>query len=125
MIVTPLSFANASNARFVMNRKTLSEVQGLKDGQGRCIWQHSMSDSLEQTIFGIPVVVSSEMPDVANNALSVALGDFSSGYKIVDRSHINIMRDPYTEKPFVKFYAVKRVGGDVLNPDAIRLAKFT
>ena len=57
--------------------------------------------------------------------MAIALGDFKSEYKIVDRTGINLMRDPYTEKPFVKFYAVKRVGGDVVNPSAVKLAKFT
>lgn len=114
-----------AGAHFLMNRKTLSAIQSLKDAHGRFIWQHSMADPLVQTIFGIPVICSSEMPDIANDSLSIAIGDFSSGYKIVDRSQINIMRDPYTDKPYVKFYAVKRVGGDVINADAIRFAKFT
>lgn len=65
------------------------------------------------------------MPDLGADNLAVALGDFKSAYKIVDRSGINIMRDPFTEKPFIKFYAVKRVGGDVVNPSAIKLAKFS
>ena len=65
------------------------------------------------------------MPDVEKDKLAIALGDFKSEYKIVDRTGINLMRDPYTEKPFVKFYAVKRVGGDVVNPSAVKLAKFT
>nr|WP_269432921.1 phage major capsid protein [Rickettsia rhipicephali] len=34
------------------------------------------------------------------------------------------MRDPYTEKPFVKFYAVKRVGGNVVNQEAIKSGVF-
>lgn len=123
-LMTELPEHYVSGAHFLMNRKTLSQVQSLKDDQGRFIWQHSMSDPLAQTIFGVPVICTPEMPDIANDSLSIAIGDFSSAYKIVDRSHINIMRDPYTEKPYVKFYATKRVGGDVLNPDAIRFAKF-
>jgi HK97 family phage major capsid protein len=114
-----------ANASFVMNRKTLSSIQGLKDKEGRFIWTQSLADPLKQTIFGILVYVSSHMPDVAKDKLSIALGDFKSAYKIVDRAEINLMRDPYTEKPFVKFYAVKRVGGDVVNPSAIKLAKFS
>ena len=114
-----------ANSSFIMNRKTLSSIQGLKDGNGRFIWNQSLSDPLKQTIFGVPVYISSHMPDIAENSLSIAIGDFKSAYKIVDRSGINLMRDPFTEKPFVKFYAVKRVGGDVVNPDAIKLAKFS
>lgn len=113
-----------ADASFIMNQKTLAIIQSLKDKEGRFIWQHSMSDKLNQTIFGVPVVCVPEMPDIANDSLSIALGDFKSAYKIIDRAQIGMMRDPYTEKPYVKFYAVKRVGGAVLNPDAVRLAQF-
>lgn len=78
-----------------------------------------MSDPLKQTIFGIPVVCCANMPNIENDTLPIIVGDLKAGYKIVERSHMNIMRDPYTEKPFVKFYATKRVGGDVFNADAM------
>lgn len=123
-LINSLDEGYLANASFIMNRKTLSLVQGLKDEEGRFIWNQSLANPLKQTIFGIPVVVSSYMPDLGGDKLAVALGDFKSAYKIVDRSGINIMRDPFTEKPFIKFYAVKRVGGDVVNPSAIKLAKF-
>lgn len=113
-----------ANATFIMNRMTLSRIQALKDKMDRFVWQQSLTDPLKQTILGIPVVCVSEMPNVESNKLAIALGDFKNAYKVIDRSNISIMRDPYTEKPFVKFYAVKRVGGDVINPDAVRFAKF-
>lgn len=123
-LINSLDDGYLANASFIMNRKTLSLIQGLKDEEGRFIWNQSLANPLQQTIFGIPVVVSSYMPDVEMDNLAIALGDFKSAYKIVDRAGINLMRDPFTEKPFVKFYAVKRVGGDVVNPFAIKLAKF-
>lgn len=124
-LINSLDEGYIANASFIMNRKTLSLIQGLKDEEGRFIWNQSLADPLQQTIFGIPVIISSHMPDVEKDKLAIALGDFKSAYKIVDRTGINLMRDPYTEKPFVKFYAVKRVGGDVVNPSAVKLAKFT
>ncbi len=99
-----------ANASFLMNRTTLSFIQKLQDNNGRFIWQQSLSDSLKQTIFGVPVVCCSEMPSIKKDNIAIAIGDFKSAYKIIDRGGINIMRDPYTDKPFVKFYAVKRVG---------------
>ncbi|WP_375319329.1 phage major capsid protein [Candidatus Tisiphia endosymbiont of Oplodontha viridula] len=114
-----------ANATFLMNRTTLSEIQKLQDNNGRFIWQQSLSDSLKQTIFGISVLCCSEMPAIKEGNMAIAIGDFKSAYKIIDRGGINIMRDPYTDKPFVKFYAVKRVGGDVVNQSAIKLAMFS
>ncbi|BBJ31442.1 hypothetical protein RAS_05510 [Rickettsia asiatica] len=64
------------------------------------------------------------MPTMDKKGNAIAIGDFKTGYKIVDRSGINIMRDPYTEKPFVKFYAVKRAGSDVMNQEAIKIGVF-
>ncbi|WP_375327535.1 phage major capsid protein [Candidatus Tisiphia endosymbiont of Nemotelus uliginosus] len=114
-----------ANASFLMHRSTLSEIQKLQDNNGRFIWQPSLSDSLKQTIFGIPVICCSEMMTIKPGNIAIALGDFRAVYKIVDRSGINIMRDPYTDKPFVKFYAVKRVGGDVINQRAIKFGLFS
>jgi HK97 family phage major capsid protein len=110
-----------NNASFVMHRSTLSYIQTLKDATGRFIWQPSYNDQKPQTLFGIPLYCCEDMPTMAEDKKVIALGDFKSGYKIVDRQGINIMRDPYTHKPFVKFYAVKRVGGEVIQPAAIKL----
>lgn len=74
----------------------------------------------------MPVVISSHMPNIeAQIVCLLRLEIFKSGYKIVDRSGISLIRDPYTDKPFVKFYAVKRVGGEVINPAALKFAKFS
>jgi HK97 family phage major capsid protein len=122
-LINSLDDIYQTDAAFVMNRRTLSAIQGLKDGDGRFIWQSSLSDKMADTIFGIPVYTTSDMPQISKDANAIALADFSRGYKIVDRTGISLMKDPYTEKPFVKFYATKRVGGDVVNFDAIKLLK--
>ena len=64
------------------------------------------------------------MPDIATNSLSVAFGDFTRGYLIVDRVGIRVLRDPYSAKPYVLFYTTKRVGGGVADFDAIKLLRF-
>lgn len=123
-LINSLPEAYLSNASFLMNRTTLSAIQGLRDDNLRFIWQQSLSEPLKSTIFGIPVYCTSHMPNIGANNLAIAVGDFKAAYKIVDRSNITIMRDPYTDKPFIKFYAVKRVGGDVLLPQALKFARF-
>jgi HK97 family phage major capsid protein len=64
-----------------------------------------------------------DMPVVATNALAVAFGDFKSGYQIVDRLGITLLRDNLTAKPYVKFYNRRRVGADVINFEAFKLLK--
>jgi len=122
-LINSLHEGYLTNATMLMHRSTLSEIQKLKDNNGRFIWQAALSDSAPETLFGIPVLCASDMPVFAPGALAIAIADFKTAYKIVDRSGIAVMRDPYTDKPFVKFYAVKRVGGDVVNTTAIKILR--
>lgn len=124
-IINNLPECFISRATFLMNRTTLSVIQSLQDKNSRFIWQQSLSDSLTQTIFGIPVVCTPHMPVIKDDTPAIVLGDIKEAYKIVDRSDINLLRDHYTEKPFVKFYATKRVGGALVNPKALVMSTFT
>lgn len=113
-----------NNASFLMNRFTLHQIRTLKDkNSGRYLWNPGISEGTPDTLLGVRVYESSDMPIVEKNALAIALADFKQAYKIVDRLGVRVLRDPYTFKPFVKFYTTKRVGGDVLNFDAIKLLK--
>ena len=113
-----------ANANFVMNRATQSVIRKMKDGQGNYLWQPSANPGENPTLMGFGVAESEDMPDIAANSLSLAFGDFSRGYLIVDRVGIRVLRDPYSTKPYVLFYTTKRVGGGVQDFDAIKLMKF-
>ena len=63
------------------------------------------------------------MPLPIGGNIAIAFADFKASYKIVDRAGIRVLRDPFTEKPFVKFYTTKRVGGDIMNFSAVKLLK--
>ncbi len=110
------------NARFVMNRKTVSAVRKLKDADGHYIW--SPDDTGGSTLLGYPITEIEDMPDIATDAAAIAFGDFARGYLIVDRAGVRVLRDPYSAKPYVLFYVTKRVGGGVQNFDAIKALKF-
>ena len=113
----------AKNATYLMNRSAVQQVRLLKDTTGQYLWQPGLALGTPDSLLGVPVMVASDMPNTAANSLSVAVGDFKRGYKIVDRVGIRILRDPFTDKPFVKFYTTKRVGGEVVNFEAIKLLK--
>jgi HK97 family phage major capsid protein len=72
-----------------------------------------------------PVVEAEDMPDMDEDSLSVAFGDFGRGYLVVDRQGVRVLRDPYSAKPYVLFYTTKRVGGGVQDFDAIKLLQFS
>jgi HK97 family phage major capsid protein len=122
-LVNSLDEHYINNASFLMNRSTLAIIQNLQDSNGRFIWQPSISEKMTDTLFGIPIYCCSYMPKLEKDAMPIIFGDFKSGYKVLDRKNMKITKDPYTDKPFIKFYSVKRVGGDVLDAKALRILK--
>ncbi len=123
--VFSLKSAYRAGAVWMMNRSTLGEVRKLKDGDGNYMLQPQFSQSgLGLSLLGFNVVEAEDMADIASDSLSIAFGNFGLGYQIVDRAGIRVLRDPYTAKPYVKFYTTKRVGGDVVNFEALKLVRF-
>ena len=122
-LVHTLKAGHRQNATWVMNAATLATVRKLKDANGAFLWQPGLSVGQPDRLLGYPVVEAADMPDVAAGSLPIAFGDFRAGYLIAERSATAILRDPFTNKPFVHFYATKRVGGQVLDSDAIKLLK--
>ncbi|MDX2308470.1 MAG: phage major capsid protein [Hyphomicrobium sp.] len=113
-----------ANGSFVLNRSTLAVIRKMKDADGTYLWQPAVEAGAPSTLAGYPVVEAEDMPSIAADSLSIAFGDFQSGYLIVDRVGIRVLRDPYSAKPYVLFYTTKRVGGGVRDFDAIKLMKF-
>ncbi|NTG22038.1 phage major capsid protein [Agrobacterium rhizogenes] len=110
-------------AKLFMNRLAQSGARKLKDGQGNYLWQPSYAAGQPATIAGEAVVEVPDMPGVAANNIAALYGNMTSTYLVVDRIGIVVLRDPYTNKPFVGFYTRKRVGGGVNNPEAMRAMK--
>lgn len=115
--------AYARNATWLLRRATVGIIRQFKDNQGQYLWQMGIAMGQPAMILGAPYVECPDMPAVAANAFPVVLGDIRSGYQIVDRQGINVLRDPYSAKPFVEFYVTKRVGGQVVLAEAIRKQK--
>lgn len=113
-----------ANSSFLMNRRTLGQVRKFKDSSGQYIWQPSLVAGQPTSLLGFPVYECEDMPNIAANSYSIAFGDFEKGYLIIDRTDVRVLRDPYSNKPFVLFYVTKRVGGGVQDFDAIKLLKF-
>lgn len=112
-----------ANGSFVMNSKTVGAVRKMKDADGRFLWSDGLAAGEPARLMGYPVVVSEDMPDVGANAYPIAFGDFRAGYTIAERPDLRILRDPFSAKPNVLFYANKRVGGDITDYAAIKLLK--
>jgi len=108
-----------------MSKATLALVASFKDYQGRYVFSPAAAPGMPNLLFGYPVIEAEDMPAVAANSLSIAFGDFRRGYLIVDRIGMRILRDPFSYKPNVSFYCVKRVGGSLVNSEAIKVLKMS
>lgn len=117
--------AYLGNARFVTRRSVITDIRQFKDGQGNYLWQPSFVAGQPEMIAGYPVTRAEDIPALATGSLSLWFGDFRAAYQIVDRQGVRVLRDPYTDKPYVIFYTTKRVGGGVVNFEAIKAMKFS
>src|SRR5690606_19494917 len=124
-LVHKLKEAYRTGAVWAMNRTTLGKARTLKDTDGGYIWLPTMMAGQPSTLLGYPIAELEDMPTYSTeDALAIAFGNFREGYQIVDRQGIRVLRDPFTNKPYVRFYTTRRVGGDVLNFEAIKFLKF-
>jgi HK97 family phage major capsid protein len=123
-LVYALGAQYRAQASFVMNSKTAGRVRKLKDLDGRFLWTDGLGQREPARLMGYPVLVAEDMPDVDAGSFSLAFGDFAAGYTVAERPDLRILRDPFSAKPHVLFYATKRVGGDVSDFAAIKLLKF-
>ena len=117
------------NGVFVFNRSTLAAIRKLKDTAGQYVFQAGMSlqGGAMATILGYPYVEATDMPSVAAGAFPVAFGDFRRGYMILDRVNLAVLRDPFTQATTgnVRYIARRRVGGQVVQAEAINKLKIS
>ena len=121
-----------AKAVFMGKRDDWGRIILLKDGQGNYLLDpRSFKNGDTLTLLGKPFVFADDMQasvvsgSPVTGALSLSYGDFNAGYIIVDRFGLRVLRDPYTSKPYVKFYTTKRVGGGVKNFEAIKNYKLS
>lgn len=113
------------NAHWFMSRTTAAMVRKLRTTDGEFLWERSLQAGQPNQIMGYPVALFEDMPNPATGSVSIAFGDLNRAYQVVDRQGIRLLRDPFTSKPSVLFYATKRTGGDVINGEALKLIQFS
>lgn len=115
-----------NQARWVTRREVIAKIRKLKEATTNAyMWQPGLQAGQPDKLVGYPILMAQDMPALASGSLSMALGDFGEGYQIVDRFGMRTLRDPFTDKPYVKFYTTRRCGGAVTNFEAIKFIKFS
>lgn len=110
-----------NGAVFMMTNLTQAKARKFKDNDGNYLWQPGLQLGQPSTLLGYGIEENEDMPEVAADSNAVLFGNFKRGYLIVDRMGTRVLRDPYTNKPYVSFYTTKRTGGMLLDSNAIKV----
>ncbi len=112
-------------ATFAMRREVRTLIRKMKEATSdRYLWEPSLQAGQPDRLLGYPVRIDQFMPGLNTGSLSLAFGDFREAYTIVDRIGVRTLRDPYTAKPYIRFYSTKRTGGGAVNFEAVKFLKF-
>jgi len=124
-LVQSLRAPYRQGAVFVMNGFTLARIRKMKTAEGQFLWTPGLVAGQPDTLLGYPVVEAGDMPDIGSGTTPIAFGNFRAGYLVAERGETAVLRDPFSHKPFVHFYATRRIGGSVADSQAIKLMKFS
>ena len=126
LVETVYSLATPYHAEacWLMSRSTAATVRKLKDADGRALWEPSTAAGQPNLLLGYPVHLDDNMPAIAADSLSIAFGNFKAGYTIVERHGVRLLVDNLTDKPHNIFYCYRRLGGGLVDGNAIKLVKF-
>jgi len=103
-----------------MNSTAEALVRKMKDNYGQYLWAPGLEAGRPAQLLGRPVINPEGLPDIAAGTYPIIIGDFSSGYKVVDRRGVTIQRlvERYAEFRQTGFLVTKRVGGQVVLAEA-------
>lgn len=118
-----LNYAYRSNAKWYMSTSTYTALQqALVDDEKRGIFgRGDVSQNMPETLLGYPIEIDDYMPAVAANACPIIFGDMRQGYAILERPGIGVLRDMYSNKPYIGLYTIKRVGGLIQDYRALKV----
>ena len=120
-LIHALKAGYRANGTWMMGNLTVAYVRKLKDSEGNYLWRPGLEAGAPSVLLGYGITENEDMPDVAADANAIAFGDFKRAYTVVDRIGTRVLRDPYTNKPYVGFYTTKRVGGMLVDSQAVKI----
>ena len=120
-LIHALKAGYRANGTWMMGNLTVAYMRKLKDKEGNYLWRPGLEAGAPSVLLGYGITENEDMPDVAADANAIAFGDFKRAYTIVDRIGTRVLRDPYTNKPYVGFYTTKRVGGMLVDSQAVKV----
>jgi HK97 family phage major capsid protein len=122
-MIYAMDSAYRPGSKFYSAGATTASIRTIKDNTGNYIWQPSLVAGKPAQIAGFDHVDLEDMDAIAAGKTPLVFANLKQGYTIADRIGVRTLRDPYTHKPFVHFYATKRVSGMVTDAKAFVLLK--
>lgn len=112
--------AYGSKGKYMMNSNTLLAIAKLKDGQGNYLVSSAVS-GVGRTLFGKPIVVNPNMPDMATGTKPIVFGDLSK-YMVRNVSGLSIFKfnELYQETNEIGYKASLRADGTLLDVAAVK-----
>ena len=111
-------------AVFVMSEEAYRILRKEKVRDGRYVWATELQDGEPDTLFGVHVYVSKDMPELASGNAVILYGDFSY-FWIGDRGKRKIKRleERYAEQGLVAFITSERVDAKLVIPETVKTLK--
>ena len=118
-----LNYAYRANAKWYMSTSTYTALQqALVDDEKRGIFgRGDVSLGMPETLLGYPIEIDDYIPAVAAGSYPIIFGDMRQGYAILERPGIGVLRDMYSNKPYIGLYTIKRVGGLIQDYRALKV----
>lgn len=118
-----LNYAYRSNAKWYMSTSTYTALQQslIDNTQHGIFGRGDVSQNMPETLLGYPIEIDDYIPAVAANSCPIIFGDMRQGYAILERPGIGVLRDMYSNKPYIGLYTIKRVGGLIQDYRALKV----
>jgi len=124
-LIGAVKAAYRQNASFLMNKNTLTYLRQIKTAMtGEYLIQPATATAAA-SIWGYPIEEDENMPNIGAGSVPILFGDFKKAYTIVDVKGTRVLRDPFTNKPYVSWYTTKRMGGFLSNSEAVKALKIS
>ncbi len=124
-VVYALGAQYRANATFVMNSKTAGVMRKLKDADGRFLWSDGLAAAEPARLLGLSGLDRRKICRISSPVqMRLLSAILVRAILLPSDPDLRVLRDPFSAKPHVLFYATKRVGGDVSDFAAIKVLKF-
>jgi HK97 family phage major capsid protein len=119
------SYRTGPGVCWIMSRQVATKIRKFKNAtDDTYLWQPGLQLGQPDVLLGYPVCIAEDTPALGSGSLSLAFVNLRRAYIVTDRVGTQVLRDPFTARPYVKFGCRRRVGGGAANFEAAKFVRF-